>query len=354
MNMKNGGKKRRRLVIHLILLFSLCHVLAGCGRKQDGFSTGDGSTPPVEKRQMIAMDTFMQLQIYGENAKTAADAATQEIARLEALFSAQDGEVARLNEAHGGTVSEDTAALLQKAVQLYEETDGAFDITIYPVVKAWGFIDKEYRVPKIETILQLLEAVDASAIGFDAQTGRVELPERAELDFGGIAKGYTSDRLIEVLKENKITSAMLNLGGNVALLGGKPDGSEFKIAIAHPEEQEKYLGIVSVKDTSVITSGGYERFFERDGEIYHHIIDPATGYPARQGLASVTIVCADGARADGLSTALFVMGKEKAVSFWREHRTEFDCVLYTAEGGLFVTGGLKDCFSSAYEFQVIE
>ena len=121
-----------------------------------------------------------------------------------------------------------------------------------------------------------------------------------------------------------------------------------------PEDPEGYVGILSVKDRAVITSGAYERYFEQDGTVYHHIIDPRTGYPADSGLVSVTIVSADGTLADGLSTSLFIMGLDRAGEYWREHKDEFEAVLMTEEGDLYVTEGLKDSFTSDYEVRVIE
>ena len=153
----------------------------------------------------------------------------------------------------------------------------------------------------------------------------------------------------EKLREAGISSALVNLGGNVQALGGKPGGKPFRVAIENPEEDGAYLGILAVTDLAVITSGDYERFFEKDGRIYHHILDPATGRPAESGLHSVTVVCSDGVMADALSTAIFVMGEEKAASFWRENSPAFQMVLLAEDGTLFVTEGLKDIFETDRE-----
>ena len=161
-----------------------------------------------------------------------------------------------------------------------------------------------------------------------------------KIDLGGIAKGYTSSRIMDIFKENGITSGLVNLGGNVQALGTKTDGSNWRVAVQSPDE-------------AVITSGGYERYFEQDGVTYHHIIDPKTGYPAENGLVSVTIVSSDGTLADGLSTSLFIMGEEKAAEFWKAHSDEFEAILETDDGTIYVTEGLKDSFTTDLDMKVI-
>ena len=151
-----------------------------------------------------------------------------------------------------------------------------------------------------------------------------------------------------------MTGAILSLGGNVQCMGTKPDGSKWHIGIQRPDGGEGYLGVLTLTDKAVITSGGYERYFEENGTIYHHIIDPETGYPADSGLTSVTIVSADGALADALSTACFILGKEKAEAYWKAHADQFDMILYTEEGELLITEGLADIFESDLPVVVVK
>ena len=174
-----------------------------------------------------------------------------------------------------------------------------------------------------------------------------------KIDLGGIAKGYTSSRIMDIFKENGITSGLVNLGGNVQALGTKTDGSNWRVAVQSPDDTEDYLGVLSIQDKAVITSGGYERYFEQDGVTYHHIIDPKTGYPAKNGLVSVTIVSSDGTLADGLSTSLFIMGEEKAAEFWKAHSNEFEAIFVTDDGTIYVTEGLKDSFTTDLDMKVI-
>src|SRR3712207_1232414 len=160
---------------------------------------------------------------------------------------------------------------------------------------------------------------------------------------------------MEIFKNNGIKSGIVNLGGNVQALGKKTNGSEWKIAVQSPDKEGDYAGVIKIKDKAVITSGGYERFFEENGVSYHHIIDSVTGRPADSGLQSVSIVSDDGTMADGLSTSLFIMGQEKAIEFWRANSEKFEFVLLTNEDRLLVSEGLKDSFSSErYPIEIIK
>ena len=177
-----------------------------------------------------------------------------------------------------------------------------------------------------------------------------------KIDLGGVAKGYTSTRLMDIYRSCGVTSGLVNLGGNVQTLGTKPDGSLWRIAIEDPDNGEDRLGVLSIADKAAITSGGYERFFEADGQIFHHIIDPATGWPAKNGLKSVTIISADGTLADMLSTSLYIMGTEKAQLFCLEHAASdgFDAVLYTDDDMLLITPGIKESFEARREVKIME
>jgi thiamine biosynthesis lipoprotein len=221
-------------------------------------------------------------------------------------------------------------------------------------MELWGFTSGDYKVPKEKEIKKLLANMNSEDITLNEDTGEVAFEKNGmKVDFGGIAKGYTSAEIMDIFKENGIESGMVSLGGNVQVLGTKTDGSPWKVAVQNPNSEEEYLGILEAEDKAVITSGGYERYFEKDGTTYHHILDPSTGKPAENGLTSVTIVSEDGALADGLSTALFVMGTEKAKEFWKNHHEEFEVILFTDDGKLLISEGLETSFNSDYEVEVI-
>ena len=345
----------------------ICACLSvGCGKQSDMVRKDpEISQPQIEEtdpseptsRDLFAMDTFMTLTAYGENALQALDAAEDEILRLDELLSTgkEESEIFRLNQDGEGTLSEESAYLYERSLEVNELTDGAFDPMIYPLMQAWGFTTHEYAVPAPEELAGLLELVDLSAVSYSDKDHHISFEKnKMEIDFGGIAKGYTSARVVSILKEQGINHAVISLGGNVQVLGTKPDGSLWKVAIRDPENVSGFIGVVQVSDKAVITSGGYERYFEENGKVYHHILDPKTGYPAETGLLSVTIVSEDGTLADGLSTALYVMGLESAETLWRENRDLFEAVFVTDSGKLYITEGLeKEFLTDRYPVNVI-
>ena len=315
------------LCIVLLLLLSGCSASEPC------------------RRELMAMDTFMTLSVYAQSpaaGEALLEEAAGEIRRLEGLLSVTDpgSEIYQVN--HGGAVSlsEPVRELLEKALELCRETGGALDVTVYPAVRAWGFTTGEYRVPEEAELSALVERVDYGRVSLDGD--RLALPEGVELDLGSVGKGWTGDRLTALFREAGVSSAIMELGGNVQALGTKPDGAPWRVAVQAPGGG--YAGVLEIVDKAVVTSGGYQRYFEQDGETYIHIIDPATGRPARTGLASVTIVADSGLQGDGLSTALFVMGREKAEAFWRGN-PEFDFILLGEDGTAAITEGLEECFS---------
>ena len=367
---------------------------------------------------VFAMDTYMNLLAYGDTAEEAVLAAAQEIHRIDDMLSTgnPESEISKLNAAGTGTVSEETIRLISESQTLYKETGGLFDIAIYPVMKLWGFPTQEYRVPQAEEIQAALTLADVTKITVgDAATPAapadpasapavpapenaaapeadstaapaapadpasapaVPAPENAaaqngapadasnstvafampgmEIDLGGIAKGFTSSRVMEVFKEHGVKHGLVSLGGNVQALGSKENGKPWRVAIQNPESEMDYLGVLEVDDKCVITSGGYERFFEQEGVRYHHIIDPRTGYPADSGIISATIISKDGTLADGLSTSLFIMGKDQAEKYWRSKADKFDYILEDKDGRLYVTEGASGILTTDAEIVVVK
>ena len=323
----------KRLHFLIGLMVSTTLLLAGCAplAKETSF-----------RHQIFAMDTIMTLTAYGDGAEEAVMAAIEEINRLDRLLSTniEQSEIYQLNETKSATLSEESLTLLQASTDLYESTGGLFDIAIYPIVSAWGFTTQTYQVPSKETIASLLPHCDPTQIQIDGT--QVTLPdEQMKIDFGGIAKGFTSDRVMDIFTEHGITSAIVTLGGNVQALHTKPDGSPWQVAVQYLDHTDDYAITLQLDHEAAITSGSYQRFFESDGKTYHHIIDPRTGYPADSGLASVTIVSEDGTLADGLSTSLFIMGLDEATDYWRSHSDQFDAVFITDDGSVLVTEGLE-------------
>lgn len=354
-----------RLRLALIVGTIACLLLAGCGSTKAETNTGsaDGantttqttdSSEPVT-REVYAMDTVMTITAYGENAQQGVDDAVAEINRLDNLLSIgkEDSEISKLNKSGSAQVSDDTAVMVSQALDLFDSTDGAFDITVLPLMELWGFTTQDYHVPTDAELTETLQRVGADKVTWDEDTKTLTLAEGQEIDLGGIAKGYTSSRIMDIFEEDGVTCGMVSLGGNVHLKGTKEDGSNWRVGIQDPDNTEDVLAVVEVSDCAVITSGGYERYFEQDGVTYHHILNPATGKPSDSGLTSVTIVSKDGTLADGLSTSLFVMGKDKAIEYWRQHSDEFDTVLVDEDRNIYVTEGIADSFTANQDFETV-
>ena len=297
---------------------------------------------------------------YGDNAQKGVTDAVAEIQRLDNLLSIgkEDSEISKLNKSGCAALSDDTAVMVTKALDLYKSTGGAFDITVLPLMELWGFTTQEYYVPTEDEIQSTLQRVGADKLTWDESTKTLTLGDKQEIDLGGIAKGFTSSRIMEIFKKDGVTCGMVSLGGNVHLLGTKQDGSAWRVGIQDPNNTDDMLGVLEANDCAVITSGAYERNFEKDGVTYHHIIDPATGKPSNSGLTSVTIVSKDGTLADGLSTSLFVMGKDKAIAYWKQHADEFDTILVDKDRNVYITEGIAGNFSpdsvSAEQVHTIE
>ena len=327
--MRSLREIRRLAALCLFLL-----LLAGCAPAQP---------QPRLESTFFAMDTVMELRLYAGGDGALLDGAEEQVRELEALLSVtdEDSEIYALNRDGTAELSPDTAELLRRGLLLCGRTDGVLDISIYPVLRLWGFTTGEYSVPGQEAVAALLPLVDYRRVGLDGT--RAFLSPGMEIDLGSVAKGYAGEELAAYLKENGVTSALLDLGGNIQAVGARPDGSPWRIGVRSPEG-EGSIGVVEVTDQAVVTSGGYERFFEENGVRYWHILDPKTGAPAKSGLASVTVVGDSGLVCDGLSTALFVMGLDGALAHWRTHR-DFEAVLVGEDGSVTITAGLEGRFT---------
>ena len=315
-------------------LLSAAFLLTGC--------SGAPAQGP-ETATFFAMDTAMDFTVYGDAALL--DEAETLIGSLEEQVSVTDehSDIYAIDHTGSGSLSGNAAELMEQALEICRRTDGALDLSIYPIVRAWGFTTGSYQVPDEAEIQALLPLVDYRKIQYDAADGDVTLPEGMKIDLGSVAKGYAGQLVAQMLREHGVQSALLNLGGNVQTVGAKPDGSPWQIGIKDPQGEDAMM-VLSVEDQAVVTSGGYERYFEQDGQTYWHIMDPSTGHPADSGWISVTTVGDEGVVCDGLSTALFVMGLEKAADLWAQSG-DFEAVFVTASGEVYITEGLRDHFA---------
>ncbi len=348
--------------IGLLAVAGVLLCTTGCGARREAMQK------MVENKKMenrheattFAMDTIMTFTVLHEDGDEIIIDAEQEIRRLERMLSVtmEDSDIFRLNTAAGKeavAVEEETRTLLEMGKDLGALTQGRFDIAISPVVKAWGFTEETHRVPTQAELELLLQLTDPNDIVLEESSVFLQ-KEGMAVDLGGIAKGYASDRVAALLKEEGVESAIVSLGGNVYGIGTKPNGEQWEIALANPLDANDYCGLIAIEDKAVVTSGGYQRYFEADGKKYHHIIDPATGYPADKGLLSVTVISESGTEADVLSTALYIMGLEEGLKFWQENEG-FDAIFVTEAGEVVATEGA--CFTfegrdNDFTYRVVE
>lgn len=313
-------------------------IVVGCGKS--GYL---GINSNQENRSFFAMDTYMKITAYGENTAEILAEAEEKIHEFEKKWSVTDEESEIFKANHSGgkkvTVSEDTAEILDFSLNMSELTGGVLDCTMYPVLAEWGFTTGEYRIPKTAEITELLGKTGYEKISLEEKD--LTVPEGMQVDLGAVGKGFAGDAVIEILKENGVESAILDLGGNIQTIGSKPDGKDWRLGLRDPSGEGTFA-VLEISDAAVVTSGGYERYFVGDdGERYWHILDPETGCPARSGLVSVTIIGSEGKLCDALSTSIFVMGAEKATEYWRKNGG-FEMVLADENGKIYITEGIND------------
>lgn len=336
--------RNRHLVGACILIAALC--LNGGSLLFAKFKCSRDASSNQITTELFAMDTYITMTAYGRDAETALSDAEDKLIELEQLWSVTDpdSDVYAINHSDGQpvSVSEETAELLSFALQMAEETNGALEPTIYPVLTAWGFTTEENRVPSDAEITELLKNVGYERIRQEDTT--VQLESGMMLDLGAVGKGYAGDLGAQVLKDNGITSALLDLGGNIQAVGTKPDGSPWRLGLRDPFS-DGTLGVLEISNQAVVTSGAYERYFiGEDGKQYGHIIDPTTGHPAESSLVSATVIADEGRLCDALSTSLYVMGTEHAIEYWRQHQN-FEMILITEDGEIYLTDGVADSFA---------
>lgn len=314
---------RFRSLVCILIIFV---ILSGCSVSNNG--------------TFYAMNTYIDVTVHSNN-NNVIKQIESEVKRLESLFSVtkKNSEIALLNENGTVKMSKDTKNILKRAMEISKLTNGAFDITVYPVVSLWGFTTNSYRVPSDEEIKATLSLVDYNKLIIKDSEAKIQ---NGKCDLGAIAKGYAGSKIREILVSNNIDSAVISLGGNVVLHGTKPDGTEWNVGIQHPITADDLIGTVKASNVSVVTSGGYQRYFDSEGKRYHHIIDTRTGYPADNGIISATVITTDDTAADALATSLYVLGKEEAEKLWKEQQN-FEMILVT-DTDIFITKGLENKF----------
>ncbi|WP_434303423.1 FAD:protein FMN transferase [Clostridium botulinum] len=329
-----------KYVTILLLCICLPLVFVGCDSK---------SEEPVS-RETYLMGTIINIKAYGKNADKAVQASVDKISDIENKMSLNisTSEINKINKNAGIApvkVSKNTFDVVKASLIYSEKTKGSFDITVEPLVSLWGIGTDKAKIPSKDEINNALKLINYKDVVINEKESTIMLKRKDQaIDLGAIAKGYTADELKKVLLNYNVSSAFLNLGGNVYVLGNKSDKTPWKIGVQNPlKPRGDYLGIVSVSDKSVVTSGNYERFFERNGKRYHHIFDTKTGYPAEKGLISVSIISNKSIDGDALSTSVYTLGLDEGKKLI-ESLKDVEAVFVTNDKKVYITSGLKDTF----------
>lgn len=329
------------IIIRLVLILFMIPALCSCGSDESGM---------IVRVSRVAMGTLVEISAVGppDRTKPAIEAAFDEIRRVENLTSFhKTSGLTEINDASGETPVRSDAELvdlIRKSVRFSEFSDGAFDITIGSIGRLWNFSGESGpRLPDRAEIEKLLPMVGSKLLKIDSDQNLVFLPEKGmSLDLGAIAKGYGLDRAAETLRSWGINSALVNAGGDIVAFGKKAPDKPWRIGIQDPRNPGGILAVAEINDSAVVTSGDYERFFMEADRRYHHILDPKTGYPA-EGLQSVTIVAPDGVTADAMSTAVFVLGKDKGLALI-ETMPDVAGLVVDQGGGVFMSEKARHMF----------
>lgn len=324
--------------------------------------TGQQYPQPYTATDFI-MDTIVTQTLYGNQAEQTTQEVAVALSAFEEKASAyrEGSDLARVAAAAGShpvVVDERVFSVVQQAVEAGKITEGLFDITLRPLTKLWNIDagEEQFVLPAEKDIQNVLELVDYTKIALDPNQNSLYLPQKGmELDLGGIAKGEAANLARAICDENGITSGVISIGGNVVVIGRRSDGQPFRIGVRDPRgEAAETLGVLALKDRVVSTSGGYERYIEKDGEIYHHILDVRTGYPAESDLLAAVVIGKDGVACDWQSTWLFLLGEEKAKE--AAQRLEIDALLITQDNRIVTVGEAASLFEltdSTYTLETV-
>ncbi|MBO5371331.1 MAG: FAD:protein FMN transferase [Lachnospiraceae bacterium] len=314
----------------ILLLFAL--LSSGCSKR----------TEPISKSGFY-FNTIIKITLYDSAYESLLEDCFSLADTYEGYFSAtlEDSDISKINQAKGAPVEvhEETIELLEKGLYYSKLSDGGFDITIGALSSLWNFSENEGEIPKKADIQQALSTVDYHNIIINKNTVALKNPN-TRIDLGAIAKGYIADKMKEFLNENGVTEGIINLGGNVLCVGAKANGDTYHIGIQKPfDETGTPLLSVQVTDETVVSSGVYERYFKVQDMLYHHILNPSTGYPYENEIYGITIICKDSVDGDGLSTTCFALGLEDGMALI-EGLPDTEAIFITSDGEIHLSSGM--------------
>ncbi|ALS02467.1 thiamine biosynthesis protein ApbE [Enterococcus silesiacus] len=341
-------KNKKSLVILIAVLFLV--ILAGCNSKAKTEESKINKEPYTDQQSLLG--TYVQVRIYDDGKKDVLEKAFARVKELgnKITVNEKGSEVDEINEQAGikpVKVSDDIYPLLKRAYEYSEDSAGGFDMAIGPITQLWHIGFDDARKPSQEEIDQALKLVDYHKVKLNDEDQTVYLEEKGmQLDLGAIAKGFITDEVVKVLKDNGVTTAIVDLGGNVYVLGHSPRGKDmdWNVGIQDPNKaRNTVVGTVQESNKTLVTSGIYERFLEVDGKSYHHLFDPKTGYPFDNDIAGVTVITNKSIDGDGLSTAVFAMGVKKGLEY-AEGLKDVDVIFVTKDDQVFVSKDIEKVF----------
>ena len=322
-------------------------------------NTLDIETKPYIKKFYV-LGTIIELKVYGTNAPKGINEAIAKLIEIDNKMSVfkDFSDISIINRNAGISqceVSADTYFVIKRALEYSKLSEGAFEPTIRPVVDIWGVNTDHAKIPSVNEIENNMRLINYKDIILDDKAKSIKLRNKNQaIDLGAIAKGYAADQVKDILLKNNIKNAIIDLGGNIYALGNKQDGNLWNIGIQDPFKKcGEYLGIISVQNKSIVTSGNYERYFIKEGKRYHHIIDPKTGSPSEAGIISVTVISKYSIDADALATCIYVMGAKKGLKLI-ESIKDIEVIVITNDKKIYVTLGIKDTFKITNKDYVCE
>lgn len=331
------NKTKTLTTLFIIILFSI--FLNGCQiEKKEAQAVTDNT---------FMMDTFIQMKAYGAEAREVIDASFKRMQEIEDEMSVsiKTSQIYKINSHPQKEIKikKDTFKVIQKALAYAKLTEGKFDPSIRPLVELWGVDTENAHIPSNSEINKARKLVNYKEIKIDESKKTVRLTKKGmKLDLGAIAKGYAADEVRKIIESKGVESAYVNLGGNVLVIGSKPDGSAWKVGIQNPRlSKSGVIASIEVRDKTIVTSGNYERYFKENGIIYHHIIDPTTGRPARTGIISTSIITRNSFDADALSTSVFILGPKKGLKLI-ESMPDVETMIITTNLNIILSSGLKN------------
>ncbi len=331
---------RTRWAACILLAFTVALVFSGCSEK-----SSDGR----ETRSRLVMDTKVDVTLFGVSSREATTVANEmfsEMERLESILSRHipGSDISRINDAAGKSwvsVEPETIAVLKESMTAAQLTEGVFDPTVGVLLRLWGFGTDDPRVPSPNELEQALERVGYEYIEIDEENNKVFLSQTGmNIDVGGIAKGYIVDRGQEITAKAGVKATFINAGGDISIRGSRPQGGKWRVAVQDPNNPQEWVAIIEMEEGSIATSGDYQRFFEEDGVIYHHILDPFSGFPARH-VSSVTITGPSTSMVDALTTGIFVLGVDRGLELL-EALPGYEGMIVDVDGEIVITVGLED------------